>query len=61
MLEKIKTLEVGQVLGGKKIIDIKTDVKNDSYHNVGVLFEGDSYMKDVYCLTQYYYEEIFGS
>lgn len=65
MLEKIKTLKVGQMLSAYKITEIKTEVKNDYYHAVGLSWVNTNFedskekWQDVYTLSRYYFEYIF--
>lgn len=71
MLEKIKTMKVGDTFGSKEypyeVVEIRTEVKDDYYHNVGLVlkqtnFTGktDEKWDDVYALTRWRYNEIFG-
>ncbi len=65
MLEKIKEFKVGQILNNKyEIIDIRTDVKNEYYHGVGLTLKGTNGResedwKDVYSLTRWYLDDVF--
>lgn len=59
MLEEIKKFKVGDVFGGSKIVEINTDLNDDNYHSVGIKTEKDSYLCDVYTLTDFYYEYVF--
>lgn len=65
MLEKLKTLKVGDMLSAYKITGIKTEVKNDYYHGVGLNMvntnfdDSDEKWSDVYTLSRYYFEYLF--
>lgn len=63
MLDKIKTLEVGQPLQGNIIDEIRTNVKDDYYHDIGLdlkheITEHHTFC-DVYRLTNYYLNDLF--
>jgi hypothetical protein len=64
MLDKIKTLKVGDKFGRNYVIkNIKTEVKDDYYHAVGMSFFDDDDKKedkwaDVYSLTRWYYKDL---
>jgi hypothetical protein len=71
MLEKIKTMKVGDKIGDDKypyeVVEIRTEVKDDYYHGVGLVlkqtnFTGKTEEKwdDVYSLTRWRYNEVFG-
>lgn len=65
MLEKIKTFKVGDTFGEDyTILEVRTEVKNDYYHSVGlkysrVNFTGKVEEKwdDVYALTRWHYKD----
>ena len=64
MVEKLKTLKVGDEIAGKKIVKIKTSLKDkyDNYHSVGLTWveRGDKEKwNDVYSLTHWHVNEIF--
>lgn len=65
VLEKIKTFKVGDMLGVYKITKIKTTVKDDYYHNVGIEIQNTNFpnskpeFKDVYSLAHWHYNLIF--
>ncbi len=64
MIEKIKTLKKGDMVGSYEVLDVRTKVKDDYYHEAGLNLKGtngkdsDSWC-DVYSLTRWYYEAIF--
>ena len=63
MLDKLKTLNVGDRFGKVYIIkEIKTDVKDKYYYSAGLNFiqDGSTEIKyaDVYSLTRYYYDAL---
>lgn len=62
MLQKLKQIKTGAKLNNRyKVGKIRTEVKDDYYHSVGMdLVDGnDNGFKDVYCLTRYYFDDIF--
>lgn len=65
-LEKIKTFKVGDMLDAYKITSMVTDVKDEYYHGVGLELQNTNFpdskpsWADVYSLTRYYYEYVFG-
>lgn len=67
ILDKLKTLKVGDKFGENSIIlDVKTEVKDDYYHAVGLSynetnFKGETEKKwaDVYALSRWHYDELF--
>lgn len=65
-LEKIKTFKVGDMLDAYKITSMITDVKDGYYHGVGLELQNTNFpdskpsWADVYSLTRYYYEYVFG-
>lgn len=67
VIDKIKEFKVGDNFGkdfhGDVTINkIKTEVVDDYYHAVGIETidsNGKKDFKDVYCLTRYYYENLF--
>lgn len=67
MLEKIKTLKVGDMFSSYKITKIRTEVKDEYYHAVGLEYQNTNFpdskvdWSDVYSLTRWHYDEIFGN
>jgi len=65
LLEKLKTLNVGDMFSTYKITDIRTEVKDDYYHAVGLSYVNTNFpnskeeWSDVYSLTRYHYDEIY--
>lgn len=61
MFEKLKELKVGAKFGRGMIKKVHTELENKYYYGVGVEIEksNDSGFKDVYCLTRYYYDDVF--
>lgn len=65
MLEKIKTFKIGDKLNGYyTVLDIRTDVKNEYFHGVGMELGGTNgpdskSWEDVYSLTRYYFDAVF--
>jgi len=64
MFEKIKTIKKGEMLGTHKVLDVKTDLKDEYYHGVGLILKGTNgadskSWQDVYSLTRWYYGSIF--
>jgi hypothetical protein len=66
MLEKLKTLKVGDKFSSYVIEEIKTEVTDGYYHSAGLKYYNSKFDKkttwsDVYSLTRYHYDEIFYS
>lgn len=67
MLEKIKTLKVGDMFSSYKITKIRTEVEDEYYHGVGLNYINTNFpdskadWSDVYSLTRWHYDEIFGN
>lgn len=67
VLEKLKTLSVGDTFGDYYTIsEVRTEVKDDYYHNAGIRYYLNSNPKeikwaDVYSLGRYYFDELFFS
>lgn len=59
MFEKIKTMNVGDKVGKYEVLQVFSELKNEYYHGVGLKLNDKSYIKDVYDLTQWYFEDIF--
>jgi hypothetical protein len=65
MIDKIKTMKVGDKVGRYEVLGITTEVKNDYYHAVGLTLNGSigsgdkEKFTDVYSLTRWYYEGVF--
>lgn len=67
MLEKIKTLKVGDMVGSYRIDGIRTELDDTygAYHGVGVKIQntkfpdGEAKWKDVYDLAYFYYKDFF--
>jgi hypothetical protein len=58
MLERIKTIQVGDSSVGYKVLEVFTEVENDYYHGVGLKVEGHYFM-DVYFLTNWCLDKLF--
>lgn len=67
MLEKIKSLKVGDMFSAYKITEIRTEVKDDYYHAVGLKYVNTNFpdskesWSDVYSLTRYHYEDLYSN
>lgn len=59
MFEKIKTIKKGDKLGKYTVKEVVTKLKDGYYHGVGLKLSDENYMKDVYCLTHHYLDDIF--
>lgn len=61
MFDKIKTLKPGDKLkDGSTIVNIRTELNDDYYHNIGITIKNDSEVfYDVYRLTEYYLDKLF--
>ncbi len=65
MFQKVKTLKVGDIVGHYTVLKVHDQLENDYYHGVGLTL-GDTNGKDserfqdVYSLTMYYYNDVFG-
>lgn len=65
MFEKIKTFKKNDKIGSYKILKVHKKLKNNYYHDIGLTLQGTNgkdseVFKDIYCLTRYYYNEVFG-
>ena len=65
MLDKIKTLSIGDKIGEYEILSVETEVKDNYYHSAGLTLKGTNGKNsksfcDVYSLSRYYYKNIFG-
>ena len=63
MIDKLKSFHVGDKFGKVYTIkEIKTDIKDEYYHNIGINFiqDGSTEIKwhDVYALTMWYYDAL---
>lgn len=62
MWQIIKKINVGDMVGNKKVVSVHTELSkhysDPYYHSLGIKFDGDSSMTDVYSLTRYYFGKI---
>lgn len=65
MLEKIKTIKVGDILGGVyEVTQVSTDTNDGYFHNAGLKLKNLNFKEseiwcDVYSLTRYYLKYVF--
>lgn len=64
MVQKLKELNVGEILDDRyKIGKINTILKNNYYHDIGLeminILDKSKRFNDVYSLTRWYFEEVF--
>lgn len=61
MLERVKTVKVGDKLGEYTVTSVKKAVKDEYYHGVGISWKSGKEDKwnDVYALTRWYFPQMF--
>ena len=64
MLDKLKTIKVGDMLNRYEVLEVRTEVEDDYYHDAGLKLKGTNGVdseswNDVYSLTRYYLNDIF--
>ena len=65
MIDKIKTIKVGDMLGAYKVTEVNTKVKDGYYHDAGLSLQNTNFKKekskwqDVYSLCMFYFRYVF--